>query len=418
LKFTARILQLLQDAERRRKAIEEIGLAWCPDGRTFICNARTAAISLSIAANSVNTNFREHGFRILPCPVEEIRRHFPEITDTANWKKRTCTVAVFCKHTSLQEANEMTIVKTLKPSVEPESSIPESVPTSSSAIDQLFSSDSFEKSSLLHHMHKTEKPPEWQSRFLEVIARDWIDSFGAVRSVDMDHFLDVVLTPVCSNDNYQILRINSQFLVLSRNDALSQRSETVDFDDYLLLMLRYGRSTRFPDIMLDLAAEDSDSDLPDPGFDHFTSFLYLSEDRRPYFKDWFRPRMRSDSAQSLLAAAPAGAWIVRQSSRLTKFTFDTRSPGGKFMSSYIEYDALEQKDRAYSIVMEGEEVRHASSLPDLLFNVLKFSPQDCVVAPRQELEQPTQLVEGRQLIAVTRDALLDRLEPGSSDLLE
>jgi hypothetical protein len=111
-----------------------------------------------------------------------------------------------------------------------------------------------------------------------------ITAFGSVTCITMDQLLDNVLQSLLSlpRDFYRQLRTNVEYLVLSCSDLSSQKSENVDFDDYLLLMFRYGPRARIATIMLELA---------DPT---------QSQGTVPNFQQWFHPELTVKTAEMVL----------------------------------------------------------------------------------------------------------------------
>ena len=64
IKFASKILATLKFVENHESYTGTIGICWCQDGRHFLCNSKILGNFLSLKSNSINTNFREHGFTI------------------------------------------------------------------------------------------------------------------------------------------------------------------------------------------------------------------------------------------------------------------------------------------------------------------------------------------------------------------
>ena len=63
--FTARVFIILQWTWKHREASEQTGIYWENNGTDFTSNSQILGDFLKIKSNSVNTNFRTHGFKII-----------------------------------------------------------------------------------------------------------------------------------------------------------------------------------------------------------------------------------------------------------------------------------------------------------------------------------------------------------------
>ena len=65
LKFSVKVLLILNFTEKHKDCVGMTGAVWCEDGVHFLANTKIMALLLDLKANSINTNLRDHGFKIV-----------------------------------------------------------------------------------------------------------------------------------------------------------------------------------------------------------------------------------------------------------------------------------------------------------------------------------------------------------------
>jgi hypothetical protein len=59
-----------------------MGIVWANDGETFFVHARILGKHLDLRANSIKTNFRNHGFQTIA------NGHDTDLPECSHWKRR------------------------------------------------------------------------------------------------------------------------------------------------------------------------------------------------------------------------------------------------------------------------------------------------------------------------------------------
>jgi hypothetical protein len=65
IKFSVKLLHVLNYTSQNRELIPETGAVWCADGIHFLVHSKILGNFLGLKSNTINTNFRDHGFKIL-----------------------------------------------------------------------------------------------------------------------------------------------------------------------------------------------------------------------------------------------------------------------------------------------------------------------------------------------------------------
>jgi hypothetical protein len=364
-----------------------VGIAWCADGRHFIAKPRILGAYLGLMPNSINTNFRDHGFVIRDCPANQITAHFGNIPGPQNWKKRFYAQGEFTRTTTPKEASRINICsrRTLEliAPAEPDDVAGENTPSVPTLWSLVFSGNKSLQASVTMIIHKADGSDRWKDRIVSQVVSDWVTAFGSVCSVRMDGLVDNLLQPLQSlpRDRFRQLCANVEYLVLSGDDVSSQKTDCVEFDDYLLLMFRYGPRQCLAATVCDLTG-------PDLSLESFPS---QSQGTAPSFRPWFHPGLNAKTAEALLRDRPRAAWMVRPSSVPNMFTVHCRMLG-RLIATHIRYDGFETEERRSSVVFDNDEVKYAASWSQLLFDILELRQEDAVFAP----VEPTPGRQGRR----------------------
>jgi hypothetical protein len=233
----------------------------------------------------------------------------------------------------------------------------------------------------------------------------------------MDTLLDNILKPLQSlpRDMFRQLRANVEYLLLSGDDTSSQKSDYIEFDDYLLLMFRYGPRQCLATTVCELNSPES----PHPFIDlSLGSSPSQSQGVAPSFRHWFHPGLNITTAEALLRNCTRTAWMVRPSSVPNMFTIHCKMLG-RIIASHIRYDGLEAEERRFSIVLDNDEVRYAASWSQLLFGVLELKPEDAAffpIEPTPRAQRQTCWVYGKEVISRAKEEIIISL--GSAALTQ
>ncbi|OHT10169.1 hypothetical protein TRFO_20635 [Tritrichomonas foetus] len=105
MKFTVKVLHVLQFVKMFPQYRNTCGATWRSDNKHFLCHSTILANFLSIKANTINANFRSHGFKIIPMNSIDIMKEFPDLVDPRNWKMRTNFKFDFTPTSTVNEVN-------------------------------------------------------------------------------------------------------------------------------------------------------------------------------------------------------------------------------------------------------------------------------------------------------------------------
>jgi hypothetical protein len=73
------------------------------------------------------------------------------------------------------------------------------------------------------------------------------------------------------------------------------------------------------------------------------------------------------------------------------------------IASHVRYDGLEQKDRAYSMIIDNQQTKFASSLSELLFKELELKIEDALLEAIEPVKRQSCLVYEREVISGNRE---------------
>jgi hypothetical protein len=383
-----------------------IGIRWCGDGRSFVSHSRILADTLQLKQNSLNRNFRDHGFVIKRCPCDSIMKDFPDclFPDEHNWKKRTCACGEFTRETTLEEAAQMSIRKTAKPGTVDSA---RTRPVIQSSLARLCPPGSVWESDVLSILADTDGTDSWKDQMLETAVNDWISAFGCVDRAGLDPFVQSVVRGVTLSQPYDQLFANVSAVLYWCSHRTSEGVGVVMFLDYWLLMLRFGPMSRFLRSVGQMSRSRS--------FDF--SFTVEEDFQNPDFHPWFHPELTDAAAIRLLELSPSAAWLVRPSSIPNCFTLHYNRGTNQY-SSRIRYDGLAPDDQMLSIEWDEGDVRSANSWNSLLFGIIGLEIAHVVRAPIEGHTRAATLVTGSKVAAGAREEHLAELELRRTDTPE
>jgi hypothetical protein len=91
------ILEAFEGTDADRSKSNEVGIAWCDDGRHFIANSESPSKHLCLRPDSINANFDDIGFVLRRAPLNHITASFGNLADPRHWKRRIHANGVFRK---------------------------------------------------------------------------------------------------------------------------------------------------------------------------------------------------------------------------------------------------------------------------------------------------------------------------------
>jgi hypothetical protein len=340
MKFSVKVFHVLQFTHKLPEHTDECGACWLPDGVRFISNSLVLGSILGIKSNTINTNFRSHGFQIVPKSLMNMTKCQELISDTKHWKIRTNQQHSFTSTSLLSEI--------------------ESIPYHSSGHKEMSNGFEFEVAKLPDVMKEIVKLDtevrlkceltflqshgdlRWKESAFTAIANDWIHNIGHQSRIELNR---VVLA--LGRNNPDILP-NISFLI----DPTTNR--VCKFSDYLEFALRYGMSD---DIVANL------HQLVEPG---------------KWFVPWFNAKIDVTTATTLLARKATGWWLMGEGAKPGQFVVHEVKSGGSVIRIDIIHDILIGSGGKgwMEEVNDGAEFR-GSLLRELLFDKLRLDENQC-----------------------------------------
>jgi hypothetical protein len=111
--FMVKILCALRFVQEDPSSVGAIGIFWTSDQHSCVSNSKTLGEFLKVKANSINTDFRQHGFndaeRLTPDELRAIAAPLGDVTlqDAQNWRRRSHKDAAFNSSTTEDAAIEL-----------------------------------------------------------------------------------------------------------------------------------------------------------------------------------------------------------------------------------------------------------------------------------------------------------------------
>jgi hypothetical protein len=359
--FGVKVHRLLAHTKRHPEDAETIGLIWSTIPAVFLVNNSQLSAFLSVKINSVNTNFREHGF-IHAGPVPITASRLRELTGISfaherNWKARKQSIIPYSQqsHEAVAEridteARRLYLVKKFSGTdglnSEPDKSLPE--PSSSVCAmpgPQLSSALvpsvglGFEESlqwELKQVMLSLSHEPQTQQRILDLATEQWTVRMGRTALAETSQFLAAFIPCSCGQNSIS-LQANCQFLLSSCTPPCRLFHGQVSFVDFLRLFLRYGNQNGVQEVLEELTL------IPSPG-------------ASPCFQRGFCLGFNIATAATLLRP---GEWALVEGDQCGTFSFLSNS------NVTIHVDPSDDFHRL-SFTTECGDTVYAASLTELL----------------------------------------------------
>jgi hypothetical protein len=250
--FGVKIHRLLEYIKQHPEDAAVVGLIWSTQPGIFLANTKSLTIFLGLKVNSVNTNFREHGFiQIKNSPMTSpklIELTGVSLPDEHHGKKLKQVLLTYSR--SSDECIAAKIDIEVRPKLlaqkfhhlegqNPDESHSESVPAVLQTIS-LFFSDSM-KTELENVITKLHPKFEVRHRILSLALSQWMARIGQIESVAVQIFLDAFL-PRNDHSKMSLKQTNCRFLLDFCTSHSRFVQNHVSFTDFFRLFLRYGSS--------------------------------------------------------------------------------------------------------------------------------------------------------------------------------
>lgn len=355
LKFVTRVVHILNFVYAHPETVTQLGAGWCRDGRHFVANSKTLGSFLGLKSNSINTNFRDHGFQIMTCQRTELQKDYPVLSDIRHWKKRYISLDWFKVGVDPKEADKMMVLSekvsesTTTPIPSGSAETPSFIPRSLANIDRA------QMVGIMGTMLSIPKDSnaegcEWFSRVIDTVYQFWSTVLGMSSwTAPVDEIIEALCfqAPGFSTSEREQLAANIEFLLVQKSEY-SQADRDVTFENFLKFFLRYGSSSDWLGTLREITYFNQS-----PGYLTFGLNSFESQGRGEtmvQFNSWFSPSSDKDAAIASLYRTADEAWIVRPSSTPTRFTLLYKQSGSTDIQAlYITYDCLADSEHRFSL---------------------------------------------------------------------
>ena len=416
MKFTVKLFKILEFTWLHREYATECGAFWCEDKEHFISHALILGKFLGIKANSINTNFRMLGFRIVQSNYEENLENLYGIHDPKNWKKRINNMYRFNGKCSIDDI-KLIPCSSQKPEQKKEKHIGNSIEKSYQKefmglprqTRNVLNNDFEEFVKVKCILNKMNGVMEHKLFVLSRITYDWIKIANYNSRVNSSLVLDEICSYVIMEENiFKQLRINILCLIkqiicpydnpnndlmnLKNSQSVTDNLEEITFSQFFEFSIRYGLATEAANFVKEL----SDFQYAFPEFS-YSNQINLS----PQFHSWFQPFLNNIAATRILEKEPTHSWLIRPSSipglftvhykRICKNTDTLSEINGelnsmldplnsvKILATCIAFNAFhDSSDSAFSVLSENNVILTADKWNTLLFDVMKLKEENSI----------------------------------------
>lgn len=406
LKFSVKILRILQFAQSSPKDIQFLGAAWCMDGKHFITHSQILGKFLGLKSNTINTNFRSHCFFMKNYTnLNDFIMEFRDLKlpDVKNWKRRINVKFNFTIDSTEEDANAIPIFEEKKQGIMTccnTTIFPQNTLTFlrqhddiQSDIQKLFSKCFFDD--------------DWKKEFLSRSTSDWL-SISTSLNINPKILLKAVKKNIRNNELIGIwkgIKVNLLYLLLGSN-GLSQRAETISFVEFLELELRFGFLNQIAQSIYELSGHGSKDtqeslfrdknngsefsygsypfDMYDFGNSQNSIFTTDNNNtNRPCFAIWFFPS--NDYMMGINYMKTNNLkWIVRTASThpncytLQMLKSDSIGQEDDLIATHIVFDALSEDEKLSAELSQENSFKKAPNWKCMIENCLRLSfPLGC-----------------------------------------
>lgn len=398
LKFSVKIIRILQFAKSSPNDIQFLGAAWCNDGRHFITHSQILGKFLGLKSNTINTNFRSHCFVMDNYTnLNDFIMEFKDLKlpDIKNWKRRVNFKFNFTVNATEEDANTIPICEDKKQCSTTNNNL---LPKNTIAF--LKKNDDVQRD-LQRLLGKCFFDDDWKRNFLSKSTCEWLGLSSSL-NVNPEILLKAVKKNIRNNNLFQYwkrIKVNLLYLVLGSN-GLSQRAETISFLEFLELELRYGFLDQIAQSIYDLSGHDSrdsqdlifsdkniGSDFPYGSFDfidfgnspnnNFTTDSNTNSNK-PCFAIWFFPS--NDYMMGINYMKTHNLkWIVRTASThpncytLQMLKSDYTGQEDALIATHIIFNALSTDERLSAELSQENSFKKAPNWKYMIENCLGLS---------------------------------------------
>lgn len=381
LRFVTKIFRALKYTREHPEHINIVGAAWCANGEHFVANSSILGAFLNLKPNSINTNFRDHGFQIIG--RGEAGRDMPADTaDPTHWKKRHNKEANFSVNATEQELNAINSIQDRINDAEPGAPAQFSfIPKSTVEMLQRDGKQQLSLASTAFSL-QGDASREWFYAVLDAATALWKGRIGAQservpsQALVQAMFRDL---PLEEQERRQ-LSLNFEWLVQQRDES-SQFQDLIQFDTFVKFFLRYGSISDMLSVVMDVSYFESTRNVFQiPGLNEFDS---QNADAKVQFKSWFFPSSDRGTAVRWLDRQPGECWVVIPSKTPNYFTLLYKEEGKSHVEAlHIIHNCLSpEPGQRFAVMFNNGNFAYEPSLTAMLTNTLGLTIR--------EYEEPT-----------------------------
>ena len=278
IKFLPKILLILQYTKKHPEDIIRVGGGWLSDGNYFITNSGIIAEFLGLKANSINTNFRDHGFNLVSfTDKEKIRKEFPSLTNIKFWKVRKYKTDEFNQNSTVDDVNNFQVqtINILNPQFLPKELLKLNDQNLICSLCQILKS--------LENKEQFGFDDKWYFNFVSDLYKIWILNISSTLESDVYKVFDFLIENQenLKKEHEQQLRINLEYFLEQRDDC-SQCSDIFTFDSFLKFFIKYGCMNDYIQTVKEITY------FPSIGFDSLVN-CSMKLNSKSMFVNWFSP---------------------------------------------------------------------------------------------------------------------------------
>ncbi|OHT16015.1 hypothetical protein TRFO_13496 [Tritrichomonas foetus] len=368
-KFVVKIFHMLQFVRKHPEKMLELGASWCNDGRHFVINSNILGSFLGLKANSVNTNFRDHGFQIISSNAQDLRSEFSNMIETRHWKKRISGSSSFTINSNIDDAENIPCLQQRVDNafVPSSADYEKEVPFMPKETITLLAEDQSQLLNIYRMYYSHSYECNYFKTFLSFVTNLWKTQISELNYANSTKIISVIV-----GENPQ-LEVNLDF-ILQQRDESSQSSEIVTFDSFVKYFMRYGDST---DLSLTLREVSCITPQP-PAFDidGFNVFPSQNYDQKVQFNDWFSPFADKNHALTVLKKQIGEAWLLIPSKTPNQFTLLYKDDSYDFnvQALHILHNPIPpDTEHRYGVQFHDGTYQYRSTLDLLFTDVLKLA---------------------------------------------
>ena len=375
-KFTVKVFLVLQFVKKYPQTLNELGAAWFNNDCSFISNSQILGDFLGIKSNSINTNFRDRGFKIQPASSTLIKQHC-QLLDIRHWKIRFSPL--FSSKSTIEEVESIPSIDSSLSNDSPESLSANQHDFIPSQTMELLQREELQLSNIRKIYYSNSFSKEYFQAALTFVTNLWMTSINpsAQSTATLPKIIEVLLgiNPTSNIDadqkevekNMQ-LGANIEYLLPKVSDS-SQINDVITFDTFFNYFLKYGD-------MCDLSYTLREISYLEP--DEWNPIQFNNAyGNVAAFRSWFFPDQDKDAAINRIKNRQGESWILYPSKASNLFTLLFKhETNSTILALHIVHDPVaRQPEFRYFVRFSDDHCEYRPSLIQILTEVLKLDLQ-------------------------------------------